>query len=237
MPPRRLGGASGRSLNDLPVVSTVGGVLVHWTADVRLRDGQTAGNRHATRHAGRFAMTERTVEQSARMRARIAGIFYLVTILTGAFALAVNGPLRAAMLLCSTASYIAVTLLFYVLFRPVNRSISAIAAVFSLIGCALSILEVFHPGTWSLNPLVFFGCYCLLIGYLILRSTFLPRLLGVLMALGGLGWLTFISPTLSTYLSPYSMAPGIIGEAALTVWLLAVGVNARRWSEQANAAA
>jgi hypothetical protein len=32
------------------------------------------------------------------------------------------------------------------------------------------------------------------------------------------------------------MAPGILGEAALTVWLLAVGVNAQRWNEQANAA-
>lgn len=195
------------------------------------------GHRHATHQAERFAMSEQTAKQSPRMRARIAGIFYLVTILTGAFALAVNGPLRAAMLLCSTASYIAVTLLFYGLFRPVNRSISAVAAVFSLIGCAVSTFPFFHPGAWSLNPLVFFGCYCLLIGYLILRSTFLPRLLGLLMALGGLGWLTFISPTVSTYLSPYNMAPGIIGEAALTVWLLAVGLNARRWSEQANAAA
>ena len=182
-------------------------------------------------------MAEQTPKKSPRMRARIAGLFYLVTILTGACALAVNGPLRAAMLLSSTASYIVVTLLFYGLFRPVNRSISAIAAVFSLIGCALSILGFFHPATSSLNPLVFFGCYCLLIGYLILRSTFLPRLLGVLMVLGGVGWQTFVSPTLSNYLSPYNMAPGIIGEAALTVWLLAVGVNARRWSEQANAAA
>ena len=182
-------------------------------------------------------MTEQAAELAPRTKARIAGVFYLLTILTGAFALVVNGPWRAAMLLGSTGSYIAVTLLFYGLFRPVNRRISAIAAVFSLIGCTLSILAFFNPGLSRLNPLVFFGCYCLLIGYLIFRSRFLPRILGVLMAFGGLGWLTFIAPTLSSHLSPYNMAPGILGEAALTVWLLAVGVNAQRWSEQANAPA
>jgi hypothetical protein len=51
--------------------------------------------------------------------------------------------------------------------------------------------------------IVFFGFYCLLIGYLIFRSTFLPRILGVLMAFAGLGWLTFLSPPLANYLSPY----------------------------------
>ena len=42
----------------------------------------------------------------------------------------------------------------------------------------------------TILSLVFFGCYCLLIGYLVFRSNFLPRVLGVLMALGGVGWLT-----------------------------------------------
>ena len=84
---------------------------------------------------------------------------------------------------------------------------------------------------------MFFGCYCVVIGYLILRSTLLPRILGALMALGGLGWLTFVSPELSLRLSPYNMAPGIFGETALTVWLLAVGVNTSRWNEQASGAA
>jgi len=156
---------------------------------------------------------------------------------TGALALLVNGPLRSAMLLSSSLCYIAVTVLFYWLFRPVNRGISAIAAGFSLVGCAVSILALLHLAPSTAQPLVFFGCYCLLIGYLILRSTFLPRILGVLMACGGLGWLTFISPALSDYLAPYNMALGILGEATLTVWLLAVGVNTRRWNEQAGTAA
>ena len=54
---------------------------------------------------------------------------------------------------------------------------------------------------------VFFGVYCLLIGYLIFRSTFLPRILGVLMAFAGLGWLTFLSPPLANYLSSLHSGP------------------------------
>jgi hypothetical protein len=182
-------------------------------------------------------MTERTAEQSPQTKGRIAGVFYLLTILTGASGLLAAGPLRSAILLSSTLCYVVVTVLFYGLFRAVSRSISAIAAVFSLVGCALSILGFFLVDSSHTNPLVFFGCYCLVIGYLILRSTFLPRILGALMALGGLGWLTFVSPALSTNLSPYNMLPGILGETALTVWLLAAGVNAQRWKEQASAAA
>lgn len=77
--------------------------------------------------------------------------------------------------------------------------------------------------------------YCLLISYLVFRSTFLPPFLGVLMALGGLGWLTFILPQLAGSLAPYNFAPGMIGEGALTLWLLIMGVNEQRWKEQAKA--
>jgi hypothetical protein len=175
--------------------------------------------------------------ESPQTTARIAGVFYLLNILTGASGLVASGALRSAILLGSTVSYVVVTVLFYALFAAVSRNVSALAAVFSLVGCALSILGFFHVDLSHTNPLVFFGCYCLTIGYLILRSTFLPRVLGALMVLGGLGWLTFASPALSTYLSPYNMLPGILGETVLTVWLLAAGVNGERWKAQASAAA
>jgi Domain of unknown function (DUF4386) len=81
---------------------------------------------------------------------------------------------------------------------------------------------------------VFFGFYCLLIGSLIVSSTFLPGILGVLMIVGGLSWLTFLFPPLADHLRPYNLALGALAEAALTLWLLLFGVNARKWIEQSN---
>ncbi len=176
---------------------------------------------------------ERIADASPRFKARIAGVFYLLNILTGALALVfVNGRLVANLI--ATACYVAVTLLFYGMFKPVNRSLSLLAAFLGLAGCAFGALRTFHLDPFHISPLVFFGLYCLLIGYLIFKSTFLPRILGLLMAFGGLGWLTFLSPPLASRLSPYNMAPGILGEGALTLWLLVVGVNVQRWSEQAS---
>ena len=114
------------------------------------------------------------------------------------------------------------TLLFYVLFKPVSRTLSALAAAISLAGVVAGPLRVA-----PLHPLVFFGCYCLLIGYLIITSAYL-RFLGVLMAIAGLGWLTFLWPPLARALSPFVYGPGLLGEGALTLWLLVNGVAPSR---------
>jgi hypothetical protein len=83
--------------------------------------------------------------------------------------------------------------------------------------------------------LVFFGPYCLLLGFLIFRSNFLPRILGALMMLAGLGWLIFLSP-LANHLSAYLKALGFLAELSLCLWLLVMGVNIQRWKEQTSAA-
>ena len=182
-------------------------------------------------------MTKSIAEAQPRFKARMAGVFYLITFVGGSIALAFGRRLgvyfNAANVL-TTVSYIAVTLLFYDLFKPVNKGLSLLAALFSLAGLVIGTLSLFHLISSPINNLVFFGFYCLLIGYLIFRSTFLPRALGVLMAFGGLGWLTFLSPALAKVLSPYNLAPGILGEGVLTLWLLVFGVNAERWKEQAS---
>ena len=76
---------------------------------------------------------------------------------------------------------------------------------------------------FKVNPLPLFGIYCILIGILIIKSTYVPRILGVLMAVGGIGWLTFVSSSLASQLSPYNYVPGIVGEGSLTIWLLVAG--------------
>jgi hypothetical protein len=71
---------------------------------------------------------------------------------------------------------------------------------------------------------------------LIYKSAFLPRVLGALIAFGGLSWLTYLSPPIAAYLSPYNLACGLIGEASVFLWLLVMGVNVSRWTEQASTA-
>jgi Domain of unknown function (DUF4386) len=182
-------------------------------------------------------VTTRAVAASPLFKARAAGVFYLITFLAGVFALFVGGRLGFAAGLIAATSYIAVTLLFYGMFKPVNRGLSLLAALISLMGCAIGPLSMFLklPVPTNNVSLVFFGFYCLLIGYLIFRSTFLPRVVGALMAFAGLGWLTFLSAPLANYLYPYVLAPGILGEGSLMLWLLLFGVNAQKWTEQANA--
>jgi hypothetical protein len=132
------------------------------------------------------------------------------------------------------AIYIAVTVLFYHMFKPVNKSLSLVAALFSIVGCIIGSLSVFHLGPPHLSAFFFFGLYCILIGYLIFMSTFLPRIFGVLMVLAGLGWLLFLSPSLANYFAIVIEALGILAEGSLMLWLLVMGVNEQRWKEQAS---
>lgn len=174
---------------------------------------------------------------SPRFKARITGAVYLLYFVTAIFAefLASHGheSYGLAVNLISAAFYVAVTVLFYYLFKPVNATLSLLAAIISLAGCAITVLNLFHLAE-RISPLFFFGPYCLLLGYLILKSTFLPRILGVLMVLAGLGWLTFLLLSPTSRFVPYIEGLGILAEGLLMLWLLAFGVNSRRWSEQAE---
>jgi len=183
-------------------------------------------------------MMEQIAEASPHPRARITGAVYLLYFLTAVFGEVFVGRGRLvvydAVNLIAHAFYIAVTLLFYYMFKPVNRSVSLLAAFVSLLGCANDVLSLFNLAPYKISSLVFFGPYCLLIGYLIFRSTFLPRILGVLMVFAGLGWLIYWIP-LANHLTTYLKALGFLAEAALMLWLLVMGVNEQRWKEQAGA--
>lgn len=173
-------------------------------------------------------------EPSPLPKAKIAGFFYLLTFLTGGAALFLHGPLGLAAGFVAGGCYVAVTLLLYYLFKPVSKGLSLTAAVVSLVGVAIGPLGLLVPALSRVNPLVLFGFYCLMIGFLILKSTFLPPILGVLMAIAGVSWLTFLSPSLAKSLSPWNFVPALIGEGSLTLWLLVKGVDVTRWKEQAG---
>jgi hypothetical protein len=182
------------------------------------------------------ALIRRIAESSSRPWARITGVVYLLYFLTAISAEVFVGRGRfgayEAVNLISHAFYVATTLLFYCMFKPVNKSLSLLAACFSLLGCANDVLTLLSLVPYKINSLVFFAPFCLLIGYLIFRSMFLPRILGVLMVLAGLGWLIFMSP-LGNPLSAYLKILGFVAEASLMLWLIVKGVNGQRWKEQA----
>jgi hypothetical protein len=183
-------------------------------------------------------MTDRTAGASPRSRARITGVVYLLYFLMAVSAEVFVGRGRLvvydAVNLIAYAFYIAVTLLFYYMFKLVNRSLSLLAAFFSLVGCADDVLTLLNLAPYKISSLVFFGPYCLLLGYLIFRSTFLPRILGVLMAFAGVGWLIFLSP-LENRLSTYLKVLGFVAELSLCLWLIVMGVNVQKWEEKASA--
>jgi hypothetical protein len=158
---------------------------------------------------------------------RIAGIFYVLTFIGGIYAFFGHGPYTEAAGAVGGACYVVVTVLLYRLFKPVHAPLSLLAAAVSIAGVVAGPLHL-----TTVSEMVFFGVYCVLIGYLSLRSTFVPRVVGILMMCAGLGWLTFLSPRLSHALSPYILAPGFIGEGALTVWLLVTRVDVAQPSPQ-----
>jgi hypothetical protein len=177
---------------------------------------------------------------SGQSLAKTIGLFWLLTIVTGMFSFVTGGRLivegNAALTvanisaheslyrlsfvanLAATLCYIVVTLFAYVLFKPVNKSVSLLGAFFSLMGCATGIIssvlflaplhvlssavlpaELLQSQVLALTAtmlqandlgLIFFGCHVAIIGHLIRRSTFLPNFLGVLLSVAAVCYWT-----------------------------------------------
>jgi Domain of unknown function (DUF4386) len=179
-------------------------------------------------------MMRRIAEASPRFKARIAGALYWLSVLIASFSeLFVGGSLNIAGGLFAVLGMAAMTLLLYDIFKPVSTSLSLLAAFSNLVGL---IFEALRSQPRGVNvAIVFSGFYCLLIGYLIFRSTFLPRIMGALTAFAGLGWLTYLSSQLANKLSPYNLTFGLLGQGLVMLWLLVFGLNAQKWKELATA--
>jgi hypothetical protein len=236
-------------------------------------------------------MTNRTAEPSLRKAARIAGLLYLTIIVAGIFAqfvvrssLIVPGDATATadnivaseglfrlgiagdliMIMCD----VALALVFYVLLKPVNRSLALLAAFFRLAQAAalgINLLNLFFVlqllsgadylavlgadqsnalvllfldahATGYRIALVFFGLSIFVLGYLLVRSGYFPRILGIGMIVAAFGYLidssaNFLLPNYSDYEAVFSVvvfAPAIIAELSLCLWLLWKGVNVRQ---------
>jgi hypothetical protein len=233
---------------------------------------------------------------SPRQLARMAGALYLINILGGAFAITivpamvvVEGDLAATAQNIQThellyrsglAAHVVVTMtnvplavIFYELFKVVNRRVALLVAFFILVATAIEaagLLNQFAPlvllgnGPYAgaLSPAqlqalaylpgdlasinytlhtVFFGLDILCFAYLVLRSGFLPRAIGVLLAIDGLAYLCYsftniLAPQAAAQLVPWIQLPALVGEGSLCLWLLVVGIDVDRWTEQARAA-
>jgi hypothetical protein len=245
---------------------------------------------------GTVGMQAQLAEASPQRWARIAGILYLLNIVGGAFAigyvqalLVVPGDAAATArnLLTHESLYrlglaahlvpdltnVALAVLFYDLFKVVNRRLASLLVFFILVGTAVesaSLLNQFAPlsllaGGYDAKVLsaqqvqalaylpidlqgisyslseVFFGCYALTIGYLVFRSTFIPRAVGALLITDGAAYLVYsladiLAPQFAAHLVPWIQLPILLGEGSLMLWLLLRGVQVERWMERANAA-
>jgi uncharacterized protein DUF4386 len=238
------------------------------------------------------SLTQPLAESSPRFKARMAGFFWLMTIITGMFGFVAGGRFvvagdaattaaniinheglyRLAFIsnLLATACYVAVTLFIYQLLKPVNQTVAAFVVLFSLMGCAVGLVSSlfflapldFLSGASYLSSfsiaqlqalalsiltlslrlndigMVFFGLHVISIGYLIRKSTFLPRILGALLFVAGACYLAtsfanFLALPFRASLTPFVALGGLIGEGSLTGWLLVKAVNPQRWHQQA----
>ena len=225
---------------------------------------------------------------STNQLAKTAGFLYLIMILAGGFAeafvregLTVSGNAIATAhnILASEQLYrfglvadlvtltcgTILSLIFYILFKPVNRNLSLLALIFSIVASAvmavnllnqlapllllhntaylkvftmeqLQTLSLFFLNLQSQGyniSLLLFAFYFPIIGWLVYQSNFLPRILGVIYTMAGLGYLInslawFLFPHLAAYLFPYVLLPAFIGETSMSLWLLIKGVKIQK---------
>ena len=239
-------------------------------------------------------MTTRTAETSPLIYARLTGLLLLLLVVVGPFsqlyvpstlivpadATATADNIRASESLFLSGivgqsvvflTEIVLTVLLYVLLRPVSRTLSLVAAFARL---ALAIIQginllplfiallllsgagyltVFEPD--QLDALVllflnahgygvfiwqlFFGFHLLMLGYLIFKSGYFPRILGILMVLGSLGYLldsygNILFPNYEEIFGVIVGVTAVIGELPFFLWLLIKGVNVERYNERAQ---
>ncbi len=207
------------------------GYTVHSTLFVSNDAAATAGNILASEELWRLSLAAMLVMLACDVA--VAAIFYALfrpvsrtlSLIACAFRLALVAIVGVAIL----GRYAPLLLL--------KGSATAAFETEQLQAMALLSIKLFERGFDV--ALVFFGFHCLAIGWLIYRSSFLPRFLGVLLVVAGLIYLisTFVNLVFPVVALPFDMQLlSYAAEAVLCLWLIVKGVNAERWMELASAA-
>jgi hypothetical protein len=172
-------------------------------------------------------MTDQKIPASLHLRARIVGIVYLLSFVT---AFVGQGFFQQVGINGSDAAAAANNLVAHETAFRAGIVFGLISLAFYIALTAL-LYQVFRPVSRTLSLLAaFFN------GYLILRSTFLPRFLGVLPMLAGISGLLVLWPPLANSVALYIEALAGVAEGLLMLWLRVMGVNVQRWKEQADQA-
>jgi len=105
---------------------------------------------------------------------------------------------------------------------------------------ALSYLAIKAHGYGFGIGLIFFGFACLVRGYLIWRSGYFPRLLGLVLMVAGLSYLTnsvalLLAPSFAASIFPGVLVPAFVGELWVCLWLIVKGVDVQQWQKQVAA--
>lgn len=101
---------------------------------------------------------------------------------------------------------------------------------------AMTLLSFRLYGRIAAICMVFYGIASVLRGYLIYRSGFLPRTLGVLLAVAGVGFIarTFTYVLVPAWSSELMLAPMFLAMLSLTLWLFVKGVDVAKWEAAAR---
>ena len=129
------------------------------------------------------------------------------------------------MTIAGSLEYALVVVLLGRLFEDKGPGFSWGVAAVGLAGCATGLAGALHLFGSTTTALAVFGVYCIGLGALVLRTAIVPRFIGGLLMIGGIGWLTYADASLARSLQPYNMACGIVAELIFTLWLIAAGVR------------
>lgn len=152
-----------------------------------------------------------------------------------------DGALLFLLLNLASLAVEAVSKVFHLLVLPILGGAPATAGLDPSLLPALADLALrAHDVAFNI-ALIFFGCACLVYGHLIYGSGFLPRPIGVLVQVAGLGYLVsciaaLFAPALAGFLLPGLLLLPLLGESSLCLWLLFKGVDVPRWRGAAAAA-